>query len=88
MITMVANAWYPVNYFRLSFGKSESLYDAILTLQRENNIPINLGIRELTCLLQELIQQVDIRKQLNFLQKMYHSGFCDHGLILRMIGKW
>lgn len=86
MITMVANAWYPVNYFRLSFGKSESLYDAILTLQRENNIPINLGIRELTCLLQELIQQVDIRKQLNFLQKMYHSGFCDHGLILRMIG--
>lgn len=69
MITMVANAWYPVNYFRLSFGKSESLYDAILTLQRENNIPINLGIRELTCLLQELIQQVDIRKQLNFLQK-------------------
>lgn len=69
MITMVANAWYPVNYFRLSFGKSESLYDAILTLQRENNIPINLGIRELTSLLQELIQQVDIRKQLNFLQK-------------------
>lgn len=40
MITMVANAWYPVNYFRLSFGKSESLYDAILTLQKENNIPI------------------------------------------------
>ncbi len=23
MITMVANAWYPVNYFRLSFGKSK-----------------------------------------------------------------
>lgn len=31
MISMVVNAWYPVNYFRLSFGKSESLYDAILT---------------------------------------------------------
>lgn len=56
MITMVANAWYPVNYFRLSFGKSESLYDAILTLQKENNIPINLGIRELIDLLQELIR--------------------------------
>ena len=36
MILMVANAWYPVNYFRLSFGKSESLYDAILKLQKEN----------------------------------------------------
>lgn len=72
MITMVANAWYPVNYFRLSFGKSESLYDAILTLQKENNIPINLGIRELIDLLQELIRQGGIRKQLNFLQKMCH----------------
>lgn len=69
MITMVANAWYPVNYFRLSFGKSESLYDAILALQKENNIPINLGVKELTDLLQKLIQQFDIRKQLNFLQK-------------------
>ena len=51
MISMVANAWYPVNYFRLSFGKSESLYEAILTLQRENNIPINIGVSDLTDML-------------------------------------
>lgn len=68
MISMVANAWYPVNYFRLSFGKSESLYEAILKLQKENDIPINLGIKELTDLLQALTQRTDIRKQLNFLQ--------------------
>ena len=68
MISMVANAWYPVNYFRLSFGKSESLYEAILTLQRENNIPINIGMKDLTILLQTLTQRSDIRKQLNFLQ--------------------
>ena len=68
MISMIANAWYPVNYFRLSFGKSESLYEAILTLQRENNIPINIGMKDLTILLQTLTQQLDIRKQLNFLQ--------------------
>ena len=53
MISMVANAWYPVNYFRLSFGKSESLYEAILTLQRENNIPINIGMKDLIILLQK-----------------------------------
>ena len=35
MITMVANAWYPVIYFRLSFGKSESLYEAIWAMQKE-----------------------------------------------------
>lgn len=68
MISMVANAWYPVNYFRLSFGKSESLYDAILTLQKENGIPINIGVRDLTDLLQTLIRRSDVRKQLNFLQ--------------------
>jgi hypothetical protein len=68
MISMVANAWFPVNYFRLSFGKSESLYEAILALQRENNIPINIGIKDLIILLQVLTQRPEIRKQLNFLQ--------------------
>lgn len=68
MVTMVANAWYPVNYFRLSFGKSESLYEAILALQKEYNIPINISVRDLTDLLKELIQRPDVRKRLNFLQ--------------------
>lgn len=65
---MVTNAWYPVTYFRLSFGKSESLHDAILNLQSENNIPININTKELTKILQELTQHAEIRKQLNFLQ--------------------
>lgn len=68
MITMVANAWYPVTYFRLSFGKSESLYEAIWALQKEYNIPINISIRDLTNLLYELIKKADVRKLLNFLQ--------------------
>lgn len=68
MITMVANAWYPVNYFRLSFGKSESLNETIQTLQRENDIPINIGVDKLTKVLEELIQNPNIRKQLKFLQ--------------------
>lgn len=68
MITMVANAWYPVIYFRLSFGKSESLYEAIWALQKEYSIPINISIRDLTDLLHELIQGADVRKRLNFLQ--------------------
>lgn len=68
MITMVANAWYPVIYFRLSFGKSESLYEAIWALQKEYNIPINISIQDLTDLLHELIQRADVRKRLNFLQ--------------------
>lgn len=69
MILMVAHAWYPVNYFRLSFGNSESLYRAILTLQREKQIPINICIPDLIDMLKLLVQRPEIRKQLNFLQQ-------------------
>ncbi len=69
MIHMVANAWYPVTYFRLSFGKSESLYEAIWALQKEQNIPIHIKFQDLTTLLQALVQCKDVRKQLNFLQQ-------------------
>ena len=30
VIRMVANAWYPIHYIRLSFGKSDSLFETII----------------------------------------------------------
>jgi hypothetical protein len=41
IIGMVAEAWYPIHYFRLSFGKSDSLYEQIIALQQELDIPID-----------------------------------------------
>ena len=41
IVGMVAEAWYPIHYFRLSFGKSDSLYNQIIELQKELNIPID-----------------------------------------------
>lgn len=41
VIRMVANAWYPIHYFRLSFGKSDSLFDIVKDLQRITQIPID-----------------------------------------------
>ena len=38
---MVAESWYPIHYFNLSFGKSDSLYVQSLALQQELNIPID-----------------------------------------------
>lgn len=38
---MVAESWYPIHYFKLSFGKSDSLYVQSLALQQELNIPID-----------------------------------------------
>ena len=37
VIRMVANAWYPIHYFRLSFGKSDSLFDIVIDLQKITN---------------------------------------------------
>ncbi len=44
VIRMVANAWYPIHYFRLSFGKSDSLFDIVMELQRATQIPIDANI--------------------------------------------
>jgi len=41
IVGMIAEAWYPIHYFRLSFGKSDSLYNQIVELQKELNIPID-----------------------------------------------
>lgn len=38
---MIAESWYPIHYFKLSFGKSDSLYVQSLALQKALNIPID-----------------------------------------------
>ena len=38
---MVAESWYPIHYFKLSFGKSDSLYVQSMALQQELNITID-----------------------------------------------
>ena len=67
---MVANAWYPVNYFRLSFGKSDSLSDAILNLQRlkSNELPINIKRKDLIDSLKNMGNDKEVRKLLDFLK--------------------
>ncbi len=38
---MISEAWYPIHYFRLSFGKQDSLEANIMEIQRLLNIPID-----------------------------------------------
>lgn len=47
IVGMVVEAWYPIHYFRLSFGKADSLYTQIIELQRELNIPIDTKKEEI-----------------------------------------
>lgn len=65
IIRMVANAWYPIHYFRLSFGKQDSLYDIVMELHRITNIPIDANIEVITAGLTERFNDRRIKKLLN-----------------------
>ena len=59
IVGMIVEAWYPVHYFRLSFGKSDSLFDRIVAIQQQLNIPIDINKNELKTL---LLKQLDDRE--------------------------
>lgn len=67
MVEMVVNAWYPVCYFHISFGKSESLYEAIHKLQSEYQIPLNVNSADLRAWLHEHRNEKNVCKILHFL---------------------
>ena len=51
IVGMITEAWYPIHYFRLSFGKSDSLFDRIVTIQQQWDIPIDTNKEDLKTLL-------------------------------------
>lgn len=55
---MIANAWYPIHYFRLSFGLQDKLSDNIKQIQAITNIPIDVNKETLQ---KELISSTDRR---------------------------
>jgi len=56
IIGMIAEAWYPVHYFRISFGKSDSLSGQIIQLHQALHLPIDSD--------KELLKR-DLAKNLN-----------------------
>ncbi len=38
---MISNAWYTVNYFKISFGKHDKVQEAVEILKKTENIPID-----------------------------------------------
>ena len=62
---MIAEAWYPIHYFRLSFGKSDSLESAILKIQHVLGIAVDAerGVVSETILANADVPE--IRKALN-----------------------
>ncbi len=69
VIRMVANAWYPIHYFRLSFGKSDSLFSIVMEIHRITQLPIDANIETIIKTLTERSEERAIKSQLNILTK-------------------
>lgn len=67
VIRMVANAWYPIHYFRLSFGKSDSLFDIVLDLQKITNLPIDSRTETIIQELKNNLRNPEIKSRLRIL---------------------
>ena len=61
---MVAESWYPIHYFKLSFGKSDSLYVQSLALQQELNISIDADKARIKRILLDNIDNSRVRSLL------------------------
>lgn len=64
MVRMVANAWYPIHYFRMSFGKNDSLFEIVTELQKETQIPIDASCEEVIGQLQEKLENKSVKSKL------------------------
>lgn len=69
VIRMVANAWFPIHYFRLSFGKYDSLYAIVMELHRLTNIPIDANREYVVEELSKHIDEPKVKSQLRILTK-------------------
>lgn len=67
VIRMVANAWYPVHYFHLSFGKSDSLFNIVMKLQKITGIPIDANMETVIEVLHDKLEDSQIKSQLRIL---------------------
>ena len=64
VISMVANAWYPIHYFRLSFGKSDSMYDAIKALREIAGLPYDASRKQVEETLKDQLHRREVKSNL------------------------
>ena len=47
LIQMIVRAWFPVNYFKLSFGMGDNLHKNIEELKQQLKLPIDISAQKL-----------------------------------------
>ena len=53
LIQMIVRAWFPVNYFKLSFGIGDNLHKNIEELKLRLNLPVDISAKDLTKILRD-----------------------------------
>jgi hypothetical protein len=69
---MVANAWYTVNYFKLSFGKQDQLQTAIGRLKKLEDLTIDTDQRTISKRLSETTNRLTDRELMYFNSEVPH----------------
>ena len=69
---MVAEAWYPIHYFRFSFGKLDSLETIILEIQRQLDIPIDASRESVK---NQILSNIDKAEIYMYYPLMFLTGF-------------
>jgi hypothetical protein len=69
---MVANAWYTVNYFKLSFGKQDQLQTAIVRLRELEDLTIDADQRTISKRLSETTNRLTDRELTYFNSEVPH----------------
>jgi hypothetical protein len=70
LVRMVANAWYPIHYFKLSFGKIDSLFNIVVEVQRLTGIPMDSSVDKVA---EELYARLNDRQIANLIGTLSHD---------------
>ena len=70
VIRMVANAWFPIHYFHLSFGSMDSLHKIVTELQWITALPMDARKEDIIACLTDRLDNKDVKRLLSDCRKM------------------
>ena len=66
IIDMIGEIWYPINYFKLSFGRQDQFEKSVIQLQEKFNYPKDINKYD-------LIDQIKQNKEINEIKQLTHK---------------
>ena len=88
IIEMLGNVWYPIHFYRLSFGKQDKLANAVLAIKNLSNGELEADSKqnEIIAFLKIKKQDKAIQKQITFFNKYVPYRFLSTWFVNEIIG--